>query len=74
MQNFKYPTLEVIKPLLRIGDAFLITQMLKGLYTQRTVEAQLRGERTLKEPVIEAANKLIESRESLLGISNGINQ
>lgn len=73
MQKFKYPTLDTIKPLLRIGDAFLITQMLKGLYTQRTVEAQLRGERTLKEPVIEAANKLIESRESLLGMSNGIN-
>jgi hypothetical protein len=66
MQNFKYPTLEVIKPLIRTGDYVLITEMLKGIYTQRAVEAQLRGERTLKEPVVEAANKLFELRESLI--------
>lgn len=67
MEKFKYPTLEKIKPLLRTGDYILIAEMLKGKYTQRTVEAQLRGERTLKEPVIEAVNKLFEYRESLIG-------
>ena len=67
MQNFKYTTLEVIKPLLRTGDYVLIAEMLKDKYTQRAVEAQLRGERTLKEPVVEAVNKLFELRESLIG-------
>ena len=67
MQNFKYTTLEVIKPLLRTGDYILIAEMLKDKYTQQAVEAQLRGERTLKEPVVEAVNKLFELRESLIG-------
>ena len=65
MENFKYPTLQEIKPLLQTGDYAIITKMLVGEYTQRSIEAQLRGERTLKPKVIEAANKLIESREQL---------
>jgi hypothetical protein len=66
MEKFKYTTLEEIKPLLRTGDYILITEMLQGKYAMKTVEAQLRGDRTLKEPVIEAANKLFEYRESLI--------
>lgn len=66
MKKFKYETLEEIKPRLYHGDNVFIAQLVAKKYTKRTVEAQLAGLRTLKEPVIEAANKLIESREMLL--------
>jgi hypothetical protein len=68
MQIFKYKTLEDIKPFLRHGDIPLIAEMVASKYTRRTVESQLHGSgsRTLKPEVIEAANKLIESRELLL--------
>ena len=42
---------------LRPKDYQLIAKKLEGLYTERTVRAQLKGERTLKEPVKNAAQK-----------------
>lgn len=68
MENFKYTTLEDIKPFLRHGDIPLIAEMVAGKYSRRTVESQLHGSgsRTLQPEIIEAANKLIESRELLL--------
>lgn len=66
MKNMRYTTVEEIKPHLQLDDYKFITKMLKGKYKLRTVEAQLRGDRTLKQPVVEAANKLIQSREDLL--------
>ncbi len=66
MEKFRFTTLDEIKPLLRHGDVPLITEMLKGVYSRKTIESQLNGNRTLKEKVIEAANKLIEFREQLI--------
>jgi hypothetical protein len=65
MRNFRFATLEEIKSELRRGDIALISEMLKDVYASRTVEAQLTGERKLKKPVIEAANRLIELRKAL---------
>ncbi len=48
---------------LRPKDYQLIAEKLEGLYTERTVRAQLKGERTLKEPVKNAALELIAIRE-----------
>ena len=65
MEKIRYKTLEEIKPQLRHGDIPLIATMIAHIYKPRTVEHQLMGNRTLKQPVIEAANKLIDSREQL---------
>ena len=65
MQNFKYKTLDEIKPHLRYGDIQTLAKMLEGVYSIKTIESQLNGYRTIKPKVIEAANKLIESREQL---------
>lgn len=66
MEKFRFATIEEIKPHLRPGDYLLIAEMLDGKYSKRTIEAQLGGTRTLKDPIIEAANKLIEYRENLV--------
>ncbi len=55
---------EEIRENIRRGDYELIAE-LSG-YRKCTVEAQIRGERTLKQPVIDAAIKVIKSRSSLL--------
>ncbi len=62
MENFKFKTIEEIKPHLRHGDFVLIAEMLIGKYKLATIRAQLNGERTLKAPVLKAANSLIENR------------
>ena len=69
MEKFRFTTVDEIKPHLRSGDYDLITEMLLGKYSKRTVEAQLGGHRTLKKPIIEAANRLIEYRENLVKAS-----
>lgn len=52
-----------IRSKLRPKDYQLIAEKLKGLYAERTVRAQLKGERTLKTPVRDAALELISMRE-----------
>lgn len=66
MEKIAFTTIDEIKPHLRHGDIVLIAQMLKSKYSLRTVTAQLCGQRTLKQPVIDAANKLIQSRQDLI--------
>jgi hypothetical protein len=66
MEKIRFTTVEEIKQHLRAGDYLLISQILGGKPTKRTVESQLNGQRTLKENVRTAAVKLIESREELL--------
>ncbi len=66
MNNCRYNTREEIKKHLRHNDYEIISMITKGKYKPGTVKMQMNGYRTLKEPVIEAANKLIESRERLL--------
>lgn len=66
MEKFRYKTLEEIKSHLRHGDNVLISEMLEGIYSKKTVNAQLSGARTLKVPVIKAANRLIEHRRTLV--------
>lgn len=55
-----------IRAKLRPKDYDLIARKLKGLYAERTVRAQLKGERTLKEPVKQAALELIRIREEFI--------
>ncbi len=66
MESLRYKTREEIKARLRHNDLSVLAEMLKGKLTYLTIAAQLRGDRTLKYPVAEAANKLIQSREQLL--------
>ncbi len=68
MESLRYQTRDEIKPRLKSGDIARITEMLNGKLTYAAVRAQLSGMRTLKKPVIEAANKIIELREQHLGI------
>ncbi|MEI3423279.1 hypothetical protein [Butyricimonas paravirosa] len=56
---------EIIKKL-RPKDYELIAQKLKGRYTKDTIRAQLKGRRTLKLAVKEAAEKLIQMRENFI--------
>ncbi|MTK53327.1 hypothetical protein [Paludibacter sp.] len=51
---------------LRKGDYTKITEMLGGKYARATVEAQLKGTRTLKDDVKEAADLYIETMNVLL--------
>jgi hypothetical protein len=50
---------------LRKGDITRITELLQGKYARRTVEAQLKGERTLQPEVKAAALAYIEAMEAL---------
>lgn len=54
------------KEKLRKGDYTKIAEMLSGKYKRGTVEAQLKGRRTLMPDVQEAADKLIKTMEDLL--------
>lgn len=65
MQKNKYETREDLKKHLIYGDYQLIADILKGQYKKSTIESQLKGNRTLKQPIIDAANKVILMRESL---------
>ena len=59
---------ELVKELhgkLRRGDYDLIAEMLRGKYQRDTVSAMLRGRRTMKPVVFEAALKLIETIDNL---------
>jgi hypothetical protein len=47
------------------GDIGKITIMLQGKYARRTVQAQLTGERTLKDEVKAAADRYFETLEKL---------
>ena len=66
MKENKYTTRESIKSQLKKGDYELISSLTKGQYAIKTVMDQMNGVRTLKQPVIDAANKLIAMREELL--------
>ncbi|NJM14049.1 MAG: hypothetical protein HC896_00450 [Bacteroidales bacterium] len=66
MENKIYETREYIRQQLRYGDYKLIHAMLNGMYSIFTVQSQLNGKRTLKDPVKEAAIKVIRHREKLL--------
>lgn len=55
---------EEIREKIRVGDYQLIAEMTG--YKRKTVEAQITGYRTLKPKVIEAAIKLITTRDQLL--------
>lgn len=56
-------TVEQIREKIRYGDYLLIAK-LSG-YARGTVISQLTGRRTLKQPVLDAAIKVIENRSSL---------
>lgn len=64
MKKFRYETREDIQSQLRIGDMTLIAEMTGK--SRQTIYSQLLGLRTLKPYLVEAANLLIETRESLL--------
>jgi hypothetical protein len=51
---------------LRKGDYSRITEKLGNKYSRNTVEKQLKGQRTLKEDVRNAADEYIETMEKLL--------
>jgi len=53
-----------IRQKIRRGDYQLIAEMTG--YEPETVRMQIRGHRTLKEKVLSAAIKVIESRENLI--------
>ncbi|MCM1031828.1 MAG: hypothetical protein NC410_10375 [Oscillibacter sp.] len=55
-----------IREKLRPKDYQLIAEKLKGLYTERTVRAQIKGDRTLKDPIRNAALELIAMREEYI--------
>lgn len=55
---------QTIKQKIRTGDYELIAKI--SGYKKSTVEAQIRGQRTLKQAVIEAAKKVFANRESML--------
>ena len=54
-----------IRAELRRGDYGLIAEMLNGKYQADTVSAMVRGCRTMKPVVFEAALKLIETIDNL---------
>lgn len=66
MEKIKYESSNELKNHLKRGDYQLIAEILKDIYSPHTVKSQLLGHRTLKRPVIEAANKLIKMRELLI--------
>ena len=51
---------------LRKGDYSRITEMLGGKYARNTIEKQLKGERTLKDDVRQAADEYITTMGRLL--------
>jgi predicted trehalose synthase len=53
------------KEKLHKGDYTKIAKMLGGKYARYTVEAQLKGLRTLKKDVQDAADKYIETLDAL---------
>ncbi len=55
-----------IREKLHPKDYRLIAEKLKGLYSERTVRAQIKGDRTLKDPVRNAALELIAMREEYI--------
>lgn len=58
--------LQEIRKNLRPKDYQLIAEKLKGLYTENTIRMQLTGQRTLKEPVLNAALELFKMREEFI--------
>ena len=58
--------LQEIRKKLRPKDYELIATKLKGRYTENTIRAQLKGRRTLKQVVKEAAEELIKIRENFI--------
>lgn len=58
--------LQEIREKLRPKDYELIATKLKGRYTENTIRAQLKGRRTLKQVVKEAAEELIKIRENFI--------
>lgn len=65
----KYTTREEIQKHLKRGDYELASIMTKGKIAKETIRSQVLGRRTLKDPVIEVLNKIIESRERLLNLA-----
>ena len=62
------------KEKLRKGDYTKITEMLGGKYARATVEAQLKGTRTLKDDVKAAADLYIQTMNVLLKQNNTSNK
>ena len=50
---------------LRRGDAFLISEMLDGLYQPTTINKMILGHRKMKPIVYDAANRLIATINNL---------